>query len=138
MYNFLKNRLHIYGSFYGFYINNFFYILILYTIYHNNVMAFVIIILFKELWHYLILHSFTSSKKNFNYHVYQGVNILLTDINKRRGILMFYVTMYYLLLSMIIYLLFVKDTIGIVLGSFVYISNLLLSLIFYKLSTSYK
>jgi len=140
MYSFINNKINCYIVFPAFYINSILHMATLYSLLINNLDYALILLIIKELWHYLIPKKILKKnvKHNFNYHIYNGITILLKDINTRKGILSFYVLMYYILLAMVVYLLWLQEPIGFIISIFVYISNFALNFVFYKLSKAYE
>ncbi len=132
IYTYLNYKITKLSYFFGIYINLILDFFILWFLYHQELKIACVIFIIKNLW--FCLTPKLQSTSSFNYHIYNGINILLKSIHKRGKILIFYVFIYNIIYILLFYMLYNKELLALYLSIFLYISKIFISLAFLKLS----
>lgn len=132
-YKFIHHKITLLSFKYAIVINLLFDILIYYYLISGGIHMAISVIIVKNVWFYLLPKM--NSNKSFNYHIYNGLLILIKSIYSRDKIIfIIYTNMYLIMIMCIYYMLYLNDDLFKYIAIFLFFIKIVISYIFFNLS----
>lgn len=132
-YKFIHHKITLLSFKYAIVINLLFDILIYYYLISGGIHMAISVIIVKNIWFYLLPKM--NSNKSFNYHIYNGLLILIKSIYSRDKIIfIIYTNMYLIMIMCIYYMLYLNDDLFKYIAIFLFFIKIVISYIFFNLS----